>query len=253
MPFVSILIPVCNEAPSLPQLLEELHAVSDVQAIDMEVVIVDDGSTDETWSSIKKLANQHTNLIGLKLTRNFGKSAALAAAIDNSQHDILVTIDGDLQDDPQEIPRLLAALNHGHDVVIGWKQKRQDRLSKRLSSRGFNLFVGTCSGVWLHDHNSGLKVFRREVFRDIDLAPGMHRFLPILAAKNGFQVAEIPVHHRPRLHGRSKYGWKRIPEALIDLVGVTFWKKGKLGGSKAPRRYEISERTDQVEINGNAH
>jgi glycosyltransferase involved in cell wall biosynthesis len=247
MPFVSILIPVCNEALSLPQLLDELHAVGRTRAIEMEVVIVDDGSTDETWSTIKRLANQHAQMIGLKLAKNFGKSAALAAAVDNSQHDVLITIDGDLQDDPHEIPRLLEALSQGHDVVVGWKQKRQDRITKRLSSRGFNLFVGSCSGVWLHDHNSGLKAFRREVFRDIDLAPGMHRFLPILAAKNGFRVAEIPVHHRPRLHGRSKYGWKRIPEALIDLVGIAFWRKGRIGRSKPPQRYEICERTDQSE------
>ncbi|MEQ1904655.1 MAG: glycosyltransferase family 2 protein [Pirellulaceae bacterium] len=250
MPFVSILIPVYNEAHSLPQLLDELHAVSRTRAIDMEVVVVDDGSTDETWSTIKKLASQHAQLIGLKLTKNFGKSAALAAAVDNSRHDLIVTIDGDLQDDPQEIPRLLDELAQDHDVVVGWKQKRQDRISKRFLSRGFNFFVGTCSRVWLHDHNSGFKAFRRDVFRDVDLAPGMHRFLPILAAKNGFRVAEIPVHHRPRLHGRSKYGWKRIPEAMIDLVGVAFWRKGRIDRSKPPQRYEICERTDQGERQG---
>ncbi len=247
MRFVSILIPVFNEAPSLPQLLDEIHAVSQAAKINMEVVIVDDGSTDETWATIRNLADRHRYLIGLKLTKNFGKSAAIAAAVDNSRHGLLVTIDGDLQDDPQEIPRLFEELSHGWDMVVGWKQKRQDRIGKRLSSRGFNFFVGLCSGVWLHDHNSGLKAFRREVFGKIEMAPGMHRFLPILAAKNGFRVTEIPVHHRPRLHGQSKYGWRRIPEALNDLMGVVFFGKGRTYKFKLKRRYEIGERIDNVE------
>jgi dolichol-phosphate mannosyltransferase len=170
-------------------------------------LLVDDGSTDGSWEMIESIARHHPEVRGLKFRRNFGKAAALSAGFSEARGEILVTMDGDLQDDPKEIPRLIAKLHEGFDVVSGWKQTRYDPWHKRWPSRVFNGILRYFTGLELHDFNCGFKVYRRSVVDEIDLFGEMHRFIPVLAAARGFRVTELPVIHHPRKHGVSKYGW----------------------------------------------
>lgn len=221
MTAVSIVIPLRNEAPSLARLCEEVQRVAEAEAWTWEVILIDDGSSDGSWDRIVELAAARPEIKGLRFARNFGKSAALTAGFRAARYPLVVMIDADLQDVPAEIPRLLAALEGGLDLVTGWKQSRQDSLGKRLASRGFNRLVNLSSGLTLHDHNCGLKAMRREVSERIPLRGGMHRFLTVFARQLGFRVGEVAVRHRRREFGHSKYGWRRLPEGLIDLVRVT--------------------------------
>lgn len=190
------------------------------------MIFVDDGSTDESWQIVSQLAAAHEEIAGLRLSKNFGKSPALTAGFRAASFPLVVMIDADLQDVPSEIPKLLAALDAGFDLVSGWKQSRQDSFGKRVASAGFNGLVNFTSGLNLHDHNCGLKAMRREVSRQLPLRGGMHRFMTVFARKLGYRVGEVPVRHRRREHGRSKYGWRRFPEGLLDLGRVTLaWRK----------------------------
>ena len=207
---LSVIIPVLDEAENLPQLHRELVDVAGVEGYDLQMIFVDDGSTDGTWPVIERLAAEDSRVLGIRFRRNFGKAAALSAGFNAAEGDRIVTIDGDLQDDPAEIPRLLAKLDEGFDVVSGWKQVRHDPWDKVLPSRVFNWLVSKLTGVVLHDHNCGLKCFRREVMLEIRLYGELHRFVPVLAAARGFKVGEVVVQHRPRKYGRSKYGVSRI-------------------------------------------
>lgn len=219
---LSVIIPVLNEAESLPQLWRELARVAEREHYDLQVVIVDDGSTDHTWSTICRLASDDQRVLGIRLRRNFGKAAALSAGFQAVEGQRIITMDGDLQDDPQEITKLLAKLDEGYDVVNGWKQVRHDPWHKVLPSRVFNWLVSHLMGVPLHDHNCGLKCFRREVINEIRLYGELHRFVPVLAAAKGFRTSEVVVQHRPRKYGRSKYGLSRILKGLLDLLTVKF-------------------------------
>jgi len=219
---LSVIIPVFNEAESLPQLLSELDRVADTEGYDLQTILVDDGSTDGTWQAISRLSADDHRVLGIRLRRNFGKAAALRAGFDAAEGERIVTLDGDLQDDPAEIVRLLAKLDEGYDVVSGWKQKRHDPWHRVVLSRMFNWLVRVMTGVPLHDHNCGLKAFRREVILEIRLYGELHRFVPVLAAAKGFRVTEVVVHHRPRKHGRSKYGMSRVVKAFLDLLTVKF-------------------------------
>ena len=219
---LSVIIPILDEAENLPQLLRELADVAAVEGYDLQVVVVDDGSTDRSWQVIEELAAGDPRVLGIRFRRNFGKAAALSAGFDAATGDRIVTIDGDLQDDPAEIPRLLAKLDEGFDVVSGWKQVRHDPWHKVIPSRVFNFLVSKLTGVELHDHNCGLKCFRREVMLEVRLYGELHRFVPVLAAARGFKVAEVVVQHRPRKFGRSKYGVSRIIKGLLDLLTVKF-------------------------------
>jgi len=185
-------------------------------------VFVDDGSTDGSFAALTRLHEAADNVRVVRLRRNFGKAAALAAGFANAHGDVIVTIDGDLQDDPAEIPRLLLKLEEGFDLVSGWKSKRQDPLSRRVLSRVFNRAVGWLSGIRLHDLNCGLKACRADVARGLPLYGELHRFLPVLAHQRGYRVAELPVHHRPRTHGRSRYGLDRYLRGFLDLLTVSF-------------------------------
>jgi glycosyltransferase involved in cell wall biosynthesis len=158
----------------------------------------------------------------VRLRRNFGKAAALVAGFDQARGDVVVTIDGDLQDDPAEIPRLLAKLDEGFDLVSGWKTRRRDRLSRRLLSRLFNAVTSRFSGLRLHDMNCGLKAYRAEVVHGLRLYGELHRFIPVLAHYRGFRIAELPVNHRPREHGRSRYGIERYVRGFLDLLTISF-------------------------------
>jgi glycosyltransferase involved in cell wall biosynthesis len=219
---LSVVIPIFNESDSLPQLAGELDRVADAGGYDLQIILVDDGSTDDTWQVISHLAADDSRILGIRLRRNFGKAAALRAGFDAAEGERIVTLDGDLQDDPAEIPHLLAKLDEGYDVVSGWKRERHDPWHRVLLSRMFNWLVRRMTGVMLHDHNCGLKAFRRDVILEIRLYGELHRFVPVLAAAKGFRVTEIVVNHRPRKHGRSKYGMSRVVKAFLDLLTVKF-------------------------------
>ncbi len=222
MPKLSVLIPVLNEADSIAELYYEIAEVAKLNDYDCEVVFVDDGSDDDSWQVIRRIAAENEQVIGLKFRKNFGKASALRAAVNASQGELLVTMDADLQDDPREIPRLLQEMGDELDLVSGWKEIRHDPIGKRLPSKIFNKLVGWLTGVKLHDHNCGFKIYRREIFDDVKLYGEMHRFVPVLAAAHGYRVGEIAVNHRPRSHGKSKYGWSRLPKGFLDLLTVSF-------------------------------
>jgi glycosyltransferase involved in cell wall biosynthesis len=219
---ISVVVPLLNEEHSLETLYEEIARALEPQAQPYEVIFVDDGSTDGSMTVLSELAAQTTNVVVVRLRRNFGKAAALQAGFLEAQGDVVVTIDADLQDDPAEIPQLLAKLDEGFDLVSGWKTRRNDPWTRRLFSRMFNRATALVSGVRLHDVNCGLKAYRAEVLKGMRLYGELHRFIPVLASYRGFRVAEIPVNHRPRQHGRSRYGTERYLRGFFDLLSVTF-------------------------------
>ncbi len=221
---ISIVIPVYDEKDSLPILNGEIADVARKTGLELEVIYVDDGSRDGSWAVIAELARSCAWVHGIRFRRNFGKAAALSAGFHAAHGQIILTLDADLQDDPAEIPRFLAALDSqdGHDVVSGWKRIRHDPWHKVWPSRVFNWLVSWVTGVKLHDHNSGMKCYRAEVFREIRLYGELHRFIPVLAAARGFHVGEIEINHRPRRFGRSKYGVRRFMKGFLDLMTVKF-------------------------------
>ena len=219
---ISVVVPLLNEERSLETLYAEIVAALEQEGHDFEVVFVDDGSTDESLSTLGRLHEEQSNVVVVHLRRNFGKAAALQAGFLEARGDIVVTIDADLQDDPGEIPKLLAKLEEGFDLVSGWKTRRNDPFPRRLFSRIFNWVTGVISGVHLHDVNCGLKAYRAEVLKGMRIYGELHRFIPVLAAYRGYRVAEIPVNHRARQHGRSRYGPERYLRGFFDLLSVTF-------------------------------
>jgi glycosyltransferase involved in cell wall biosynthesis len=219
---ISVVVPVHNEDRSVALLYDELRSSLEPLGTPWETIFVDDGSTDGTFAALTRLHNATENVRVVRLRRNFGKAAALVAGFDQAHGDTVVTIDGDLQDDPAEVPRLLAKLDEGFDLVSGWKTHRRDRLSRRVLSRIFNRVTGTFSGVYLHDMNCGLKAYRAEVVHGLRLYGELHRFIPVLAHYRGFRIAELPVNHRPREHGRSRYGVERYLRGFLDLLTVSF-------------------------------
>lgn len=219
---LSIVVPVFNEEESLRELADQVGASCGEAAIAHELIFVDDGSTDGSWSVIGGLSEQSEHISGIRLRRNFGKAAALTAGMQATRGEQVLMMDADLQDDPAEIPALLERLAEGHDVVNGWKKDRRDPWGKILPSRVFNWLVGRLTGLKLHDHNCGLKLFRREVTEEIHIYGELHRFIPVLAHARGFRVTEQVVHHRPRQHGKSKYGMRRFLRGFLDLLTVKF-------------------------------
>ncbi len=219
---LSIVIPVFNEQDSLEELLVRIEAVATQHSYELDVLLIDDGSSDNSWSKIKQLSQKYSWARGIRLRRNFGKAAALAAAFERAKGQRVITMDADLQDDPREIPNLLAELEAGFDVVSGWKKVRHDPWHKVLPSRVFNSMISWLTGVRLHDHNCGLKAYRREVLSEVLLYGEMHRFIPVLAASRGFRVSEIVIEHHARKHGKSKYGFERFIKGFLDLMTVYF-------------------------------
>src|SRR5215218_9236476 len=219
---ISVVVPVHDEERSVALLYEELQASLDPLDEPWEAVFVDDGSTDGSFGALTRLHAAAANVKVVRLRRNFGKAAALAAGFAQAAGDRVITMDGDLQDDPAEIPRLLAKLDEGFDLVSGWKTKRRDPLRRRIPSKIFNRVAGWMSGLRLHDMNCGLKAYRAEVVRSVVLYGELHRFIPVLAHEQGYRVAELPVHHRPREHGRSRYGLERYLRGFLDLLTVSF-------------------------------
>jgi glycosyltransferase involved in cell wall biosynthesis len=219
---ISVVIPLHNEERSIALLYEELQAALEPLQQPWEAVFVDDGSTDGSFAELTRLHDARDNARVVRLRRNFGKAAALATGFGQAQGETVVTIDADLQDDPAEIPRLLVKLEEGFDLVSGWKTRRRDPLRRRLLSRIFNWVTSRVSGLQLHDMNCGLKAYRAEVVRGLRLYGELHRFIPVLAHYRGFRVAELPVNHRPREHGRSRYGVERYVRGFLDLLTVSF-------------------------------
>jgi glycosyltransferase involved in cell wall biosynthesis len=219
---VSVVIPVYNERDSVEPLTDELLPVLRGIGRDFEVIFVDDGSVDGTTGMLAGVVRSEPEVMAVRLRRNFGKAEALMAGFRTARGDIVVTLDGDLQDDPAEIPRLIAILEGGADLVSGWKQTRRDSFGKRAASKVFNSVTRRLSGLPLHDLNCGLKAYRAEVVRSLELTGDLYRYIPVLAAAEGFRVTEIPVNHRPRTHGQSKYGFERYLRGFLDLLTISF-------------------------------
>lgn len=219
---LSIVVPARNEEDSLELLHREIDSVLEDSALQAEIILVDDGSTDGTWSRIVALAEADPRVRGIRFRRHFGKAAALSAAFASVRGDPVITLDADLQDDPASIPLLIHKLEEGFDLVSAWRRRRFDPWHKRVPSLLFNWLVGIFSGLRLHDHNCGLKGYRSEVVKEIRLFGELHRFVTLLAHRSGFRVTEIVTRHRPRLHGRSKYGAARLLTGLLDLSTLGF-------------------------------
>jgi glycosyltransferase involved in cell wall biosynthesis len=219
---VSVVVPLLNEEATLEQLYRELDTALAPSGLEWEVVFVDDGSTDDSYRELARLHAAHLNVRVVRLRRNFGKAPALAAGIEVATGDVVVTMDADLQDDPAEIPNLLARLDDGFDVVSGWKCDRHDPFVRRFVSRIYNTATRLATGVKLHDMNCGLKAYRAEVFEHVRLYGERHRFVPVLAHHLGFSVTELPVNHRPRTNGSSRFGIERYLRAPFDLLTIVF-------------------------------
>ncbi|HUY58367.1 MAG TPA: glycosyltransferase family 2 protein [Solirubrobacteraceae bacterium] len=220
---VSVVVPAYNEAQSLPQLYEEIARTFEDGPDEFEVLIVDDGSSDETPAVLHNmLLERGDHLQVIRLRRNFGKAAALMEGFRSARGARIVMMDGDLQDSPSEVPKLLEMLDGGYDAVSGWKQKRKDSRRKRIASKLFNRAVNTISVAQLHDHGCGLKALRAEAARSLDLYGSLHRFIVPLLESNGYRVAEVPVEHRARRFGHSKFGGTRLLEGVFDFITVIF-------------------------------
>ncbi len=222
-PYLSIVIPVYNEQESLQPLSDELEAALQALQQPYEIIFVDDGSTDDSFAVLQQLHEadpDHVRVVSFR--RNFGKTAALSVGFKRARGQVVVTMDADLQDDPQEMPKLLNKLDEGWDLVAAWRERRQDPVSKTLPSRFANAVVARFTGLGLHDFNCGFKVHRAQVVRELKLYGDLHRYIPVLASWQGFRVAEVPVLHRPRRFGRTKYGWQRMVRGFFDFLVVLF-------------------------------
>jgi glycosyltransferase involved in cell wall biosynthesis len=219
---ISLVVPVYNEQESLVALVDEIQLALKNHPNNWELIFVDDGSTDRSWEVVRDLVSKHSQIQGIRFRRNFGKAAALQAGFSRAKGGIVLTLDADLQDDPNEIPRFLEAIRSGTDVVSGWKKVRHDPWHKVFPSRVFNGMVSWLTGVTLHDHNCGFKAYRAEALREIRLYGELHRFVPVLAAARGYKVGELVIQHRARKFGHSKYGFKRFLKGFLDLLTVRF-------------------------------
>ena len=223
--YVSVVIPVYNEAENIPRLNSSLMAVLHKMGKPFEIIYVDDCSSDETFTLIKKICSQHETIRAVRLRRNFGQSAAMSAGFDIARGEIIVAMDGDMQNDPADIPALLSKLEEGYDVVNGWRKDRKDRLlSRRIPSIIANWVIGRTTGVRLHDYGCSLKAYKSEVIKNVPLYGGLHRFIPALASIYGARITEMTVNHHARLYGKSKYTLSRAFRVLIDLISVIFLK-----------------------------
>lgn len=218
---ISIVIPVLDEAETLPVLVGKLLEVAARHELDLrQIILVDDGSRDQSWAVMRRLAFEQPVVTAIQLRRNFGKSTALNVGIEAASGSVIVTMDADLQDDPEELPRFIEALERGYDVISGWKKVRRDPPSKTVPSLLFNRVTAWVSGIELHDFNCGFKAYRREVFDRVELYGELHRFVPVLAHSLGFRIGELVIRHHPRRWGRSKFGARRFLHGFIDLLTV---------------------------------
>ncbi len=221
---ISVVVPLYNEAESLPELVEWIDRVAVENALSYEIVMIDDGSSDDSWEVIEDLKSRYAAVRAIGFARNYGKSAALYCGFEAARGEVVFTMDADLQDSPDEIPRMRRMiLDEGYDLVSGWKRKRHDPAGKRWPSKFFNLTARIVSGIKLHDFNCGLKAYRRKVVKSIEVYGEMHRYIPILARRAGFRrIGEKVVEHRARKYGRSKFGLERMIKGYLDLITVSF-------------------------------
>ena len=221
---ISVVVPLYNEAESLPELVAWIDRVAKANNLSYEIIMVDDGSTDESWGVVERLKSEYSNIRGISFTRNYGKSAALYCGFEMAEGEVVFTMDADLQDSPDEIPEMRRMiLEEGYDLVSGWKKKRYDPVGKRWPSKFFNLTARVMSGIKLHDFNCGLKAYRRKVIKSIEVYGEMHRYMPILAKHAGFKrIGEKVVAHQERKYGVSKFGMERMIKGYLDLISVTF-------------------------------
>ena len=225
---LSIVIPLYNEAESLPELYAWIEQVMLEKGFSFEVIFVDDGSTDGSWEVVRSLADAHPGVHGISFRRNYGKSAALYEGFASAEGEIVVTMDADLQDSPEEIPEMVRMIREeGYDLVSGWKQKRKDNaLTKNLPSKLYNWAARRATGIHLHDMNCGLKAYRKDVVKHIEVYGEMHRYIPYLAKNAGYgRIGEKPVHHQKRKYGVSKFGLDRFVNGLLDLMSLSFLSK----------------------------
>ncbi len=222
---ISVIVPLLNEAESLPELAAWVERVMAANGYSYEMIMVDDGSTDGSWETIRELSGSNPCIHGIRFRRNYGKSAALYCGFDKAQGGVVITMDADLQDSPDEIPGLYRMITEeGYDVVSGWKQHRQDnKLTKNLPSKLFNATARKVTGIKLHDMNCGLKAYRNEVVKNIEVYGEMHRYIPYLAKNAGFtKIGEQKVHHQKRKYGKSKFGINRFVNGFLDLMSLSF-------------------------------
>ncbi len=225
---ISIVIPLYNEEESLPELHDWIKKVMDAHAYTYEILFVDDGSKDKSWQVIEALAAKNPQVKALQFRRNYGKSPGLYVGFEAAQGDVVITMDADLQDSPDEIPELYAMITkEGYDLVSGWKQKRFDNaFTKNIPSKLYNYTTGAISGIKLHDMNCGLKAYKKEVIKSIEVYGEMHRFIPVLAKNAGFSnIGEKVVQHQARKYGVSKFGWDRFINGFLDLLTISFLSK----------------------------
>ena len=223
---LSLVVPIYNEYESIPRLIKAITDVMDGLSLSYEIVCVDDGSVDGSANLLRELATQNENLSVLLLRRNYGQTAAMAAGFDYARGEVIITLDGDLQNDPADIPVLMDKLNEGYDLVSGWRKHRKDnQVTRLLPSKIANWVIGRVTGVSLHDYGCSLKAYRAEVVRDMNLYGELHRFLPALASIEGARITEIPVNHHARQFGKSKYGLGRTFRVIMDLLTVYFMKR----------------------------
>ena len=223
-PDISVVVPLYNEQESLPELLAWIRRVMEANSYSFEVIFIDDGSSDNSWNIVRSLRRNDPNVRGIRFRRNYGKSAALFCGFEAARGNVVITMDADLQDSPDEIPDMRRMiLEEGYDMVSGWKLKRHDPIGKRWPSKFFNWTARTVSGIKLHDFNCGLKAYRRKVVKSIEVYGEMHRYIPILAKEAGFRrIGEKVVCHRARKYGSSKFGMERMVKGYLDLITVSF-------------------------------
>lgn len=223
-PDISVVVPLYNEEESLPELLAWIDRVAAAHAFTYEAILVDDGSSDGSWAVVERLAAQYPTLRGIRFSRNYGKSAALYCGFAAARGEVVITMDADLQDSPEEIPALRRMiLEEGYELVSGWKKKRHDPIGKRWPSKFFNWTARAATGIRLHDFNCGLKAYRRKVVKSIEVYGEMHRFIPVLARQAGFRrIGEKVVDHHARKYGHSKFGLERMVKGYLDLISVLF-------------------------------
>jgi len=221
---LSIVVPLLNEEESLPELTQWIDKVCNEQKISYELLLIDDGSSDKSWEIISRLSELNKNIKGIKFRRNYGKSAALHVGFQASNGDVVITMDADLQDSPDEIPGLFRMIkDEGYDLVSGWKKKRFDPISKTIPSKFYNWTARMVSGIKLHDFNCGLKAYRNPVVKSIEVYGEMHRYIPVIAKKAGFtRIGEKVVQHRKRLYGVTKFGLERFINGFLDLLSISF-------------------------------
>ena len=222
---ISVIISLLNEAESIPELVSWIQRVMEENHFSYEILMIDDGSTDDSWKLIEEMHQQDERVKGIRFRRNYGKSAALNTGFENCQGDVVITMDADLQDSPDEIPELYRMIKEeGYDLVSGWKKVRyDDKLTKNLPSKFFNWTTRKISGIKLHDFNCGLKAYRKDVVKSIEVYSEMHRYIPVIAKWAGFtKIGEKPVQHQKRKYGVSKFGWDRFVNGYLDLLTISF-------------------------------